>query len=135
MNDLVINKVASLRRCVARARQEYAANPEGFATDYTRQDAALLNVLRACEMAIDVANHLVRKRKLGVPQSSAEAFEFLADGGIISPAFAQRLTRMVAFRNILVHGCTDADMAIIIAVITRELDELLEFARIALGRA
>ena len=29
---------------MARAREEYAAAAEGFSTDYTRQDAAILNM-------------------------------------------------------------------------------------------
>ena len=43
MNRVVIHKVQSLQRCVARAREEYAAATEDFAGDYTRQDAAVLN--------------------------------------------------------------------------------------------
>lgn len=51
MNDALIAKLTSLQRCVARAREEYAAAGEGFATDYSRQDAALLDVIRAWSSA------------------------------------------------------------------------------------
>lgn len=30
-DDVLINKAATIERCVARAREEYAANPAGFA--------------------------------------------------------------------------------------------------------
>jgi hypothetical protein len=56
-DDVLVNKAAVIERCVARARQEYAANPAGFATDFTRQDAAILNIQRACEAALDIAVH------------------------------------------------------------------------------
>jgi hypothetical protein len=55
MNEVVINKVWSIQRCVRGARAEYQADPGGFADNFTRQDAVLLNVLRACETAIDLA--------------------------------------------------------------------------------
>jgi FAD/FMN-containing dehydrogenase len=71
MNDIVINKIQNIQRCVRRAREEYQADPDGFATNYTRQDAALLNVLRTCETAIDLANYVIRANKLGIPVSSA----------------------------------------------------------------
>ena len=32
-DDVLINKAATIERCVARARQEYNANPEGFDLD------------------------------------------------------------------------------------------------------
>lgn len=48
-DDVVLNKAASIERCVARAREEYAKDPGTFEKDLTRQDAAILNLQRACE--------------------------------------------------------------------------------------
>jgi len=128
MNDVVINKVQNIQRCVRRAREEYQRNAEGFATDYTRQDAAILNVVRACETAIDLANHVIRIRKLGIPQSSAESFELLKAERVIDPELADRMKKMVGFRNTVVHQYTKIDLAIVGAVIVRGLDDLLAFA-------
>ena len=65
-DDVLINKAATIERCVRRAREEYAASPDTFATDFTRQDAAILNIQRACEAALDMGQHLVRRERLGV---------------------------------------------------------------------
>ena len=51
MKDIVINKIQSIQRCVERAREEFHDDPATFDANYTRQDAAILNVLRACEQA------------------------------------------------------------------------------------
>lgn len=54
MVDVVlINKAATIERCVKRAREEYADNPVIFAANFTRQDAAILNIQRACEAALE----------------------------------------------------------------------------------
>ena len=45
-------------RCVARAHDEYSADLEGFAKNFTRQDAAILNIPRACEAALDMGRHI-----------------------------------------------------------------------------
>jgi hypothetical protein len=37
-DDVLLNKAATIERCVARAREEYAAAGAGFATDFTRQE-------------------------------------------------------------------------------------------------
>jgi uncharacterized protein YutE (UPF0331/DUF86 family) len=128
MNDVVINKIQSIQRCVRRAREEYQADSDGFATNYTRQDAALLNVLRACETAIDLANHVVRADKLGIPVSSADSFKLLQAERIVDARLAERMEKMVGFRNTVIHQYTAVDIRIVEAVIVRELDELLEFA-------
>jgi uncharacterized protein YutE (UPF0331/DUF86 family) len=67
-DDVLINKAATIERCVARAREEYVKNPATFSIDFTRQDAAILNIQRACEAALDMGQHLIRREKLGVPQ-------------------------------------------------------------------
>jgi uncharacterized protein YutE (UPF0331/DUF86 family) len=128
MNDIVINKIQNIQRCVRRAREEYQADRDGFATNYTRQDAALLNVLRACETAIDLANHVIRAYKLGIPVSSADSFKLLHTEQIIDARLAERLEKMVGFRNTVIHQYTKTDLRIVEAVIVSELDELLAFA-------
>ena len=53
-DDVLINKAAIIERCVARAREEYAHDPIQFETNFTRQDAAILNIQRACEATLDM---------------------------------------------------------------------------------
>jgi hypothetical protein len=45
---------------------------------------AILNVTRACETAIDLANHIIKKEKLGIPASSAESFSLLARNALFA---------------------------------------------------
>jgi uncharacterized protein YutE (UPF0331/DUF86 family) len=84
--------------------------------------------VRACETAIDLANHIIRMRKLGIPAVSADAFELLKAAGIIDDTLADRMKKMVAFRNTVVHQYAKIDLAIVEAVIVRDLDGLLTFA-------
>lgn len=128
MKDIVINKIQNIQRCVRRAREEYQADRQGFATNYTRQDAALLNVVRACDTAIDLANYVIRANKLGIPVSSADSFKLLRAEGIIDSRLAERMEKMVGFRNTVVHQYTKVDLGIVETVIASELDELLAFA-------
>lgn len=54
LDDVLINKAVTIERCVARARKEYLRDLASFATDFIRQDAAILNIQRACEAALDM---------------------------------------------------------------------------------
>ena len=128
MSEIHLAKAASIQRSVARARQECAAAGERLSEDLTRQDAAVLNVLRACETAIDLANALVRERQLGIPQSNRDSFRLLADAAVISRELAERLQKMVGFRNVAVHRYRDLDVAVLVSVIRNDLEDLLRFA-------
>lgn len=133
-DDVILNKAATIERCVARAREEYAKDPATFATDLTRQDAAILNIQRACEAALDCGQHIIRRERLGVPQSSRDVFRLLADGGWIDPALSGAMQKMVGFRNIAVHDYQTLQLPITVAVIRDHLDDFLAFTGQMLGR-
>lgn len=128
VDDVLINKAATIERCVARVREEYQADPDGFSNNFTRQDAAILNSQRACEAALDMGQHLIRREKLGVPQSARDVFALLAQGGWIDVGLADSLKRMVGFRNIAVHDYQALQIPITVNVITLHLDEFLNYS-------
>lgn len=134
IDDVVLNKAATIERCVRRAREEYASDPATFASDQTRQDAAILNVQRACEAALDLGQHLVRRERLGVPQGARDVFTLLAGAGWIDQVLADGLRKMVGFRNIAVHDYQTLQLPIVVSVITRHLDEFLAFSAAVLRR-
>jgi uncharacterized protein YutE (UPF0331/DUF86 family) len=86
-DDVVLNKVVVIERCLGRIQEEYTGHEDELETNFTRQDAIVLNLLRACEAAIDPAMHLVRVRRSGIPQESRESFALpekaqVIDGGL-----------------------------------------------------
>jgi len=134
-DDVVLNKVASIERCVARAREEYDKGPLTFVGDPSRQDAAILNIQRACQGALDMGQHLIRRERLGVPESARDVFQVLANGSAISPILADVLQRIVDFRDIALHDDQSLQVRIIVAVIRDHLDDLLTFSRVVLQRS
>jgi uncharacterized protein YutE (UPF0331/DUF86 family) len=134
-DDVILNKAAVIERCVTRVRDLYADDDANLFEDVTRQDAIVLNLQRACEASIDLAMHLVRLRRLGVPQESREAFSLLAEALVLDPPLAATLARMVGFRNLAVHEYQALQMPIVRAIIREQLPDLLEFAAVALRSA
>lgn len=92
-------------------------------------DAAILNIQRACEAALDMGQHLIRREKLGVPQSARDVFTLLAQGNWMDAALADGLKRMVGFRNIAVHDYQALQLPITVAIIQKHLDEFLQFSQ------
>jgi uncharacterized protein YutE (UPF0331/DUF86 family) len=128
-DDVLINKAATIERCVRRVREEYEADPASFATNYSRQDAAILNIQRACEAALDMGQHLIRRERLGIPQSSRDVLSVLAQQGRIPAALAERLKKMVGFRNIAVHDYQALQLPIVVSIIERHLEDFLDYSR------
>jgi uncharacterized protein YutE (UPF0331/DUF86 family) len=128
MNDVVMNKKESIERCIKQIRAYYALpSPLAFEEDHLRQDAIALNLQRACEQCIDLANHTIRAAKLGLPKESRESFRLLADNRIIPKELEVRMAGMVGFRNVLVHEYQRMDLQLMVDVIESKLDDLLRF--------
>ena len=127
-DDVLINIAATIERRVARAREEYAADPDGFAKNFSRQDAAILNIQRACEAALDMGLHIIRRERLGVTQSARDTFTLLAQAHWLTPAVAEQMKRMVGFRNVAVHDYQTLQLPITLNILTHHLDDFLVFS-------
>lgn len=132
MNDVLLNKKVSIERCIAQIDIYYVDNKIPFSDDHLRQDAIAMNLQRICELAIDIANHLIKTRKLGLPQDSRDSFELLHKAGIIDSERTKLLQAMVGFRNVLVHEYQKLDLNIMVDVIESRMRQLLDFANSAL---
>lgn len=128
MNDIVLNKKESIERCIKQIQTYYALPRElPFEDDHLTQDAIAANLQRACEQSIDLANHTIKIRKLGLPKESRESFRLLAQNGIIPRDLAKKLENMVGFCNTLVHQYQELDIQLMKYIIEKRLNDLIGF--------
>ncbi|MBE9546322.1 MAG: DUF86 domain-containing protein [Proteobacteria bacterium] len=133
MNDIILNKKESIERCIKQIRAYYALPSDmPFEEDYLKQDAIAINLQRACEQSIDLANHIIKTKKLGLPKESKESFQLLAKNKIIPKKLSINLEKMVGFRNILIHEYQHLDIKLMINVIENHLDDLLYYTDLIL---
>jgi len=125
-NDIIINKIMVIKRCINRIHAVYNNDPQNL-SDYTKQDSIILNIQRACEAAIDLAMHIVAEGDMGLPQSSREAFDLLHQSNIIDRELSVRLKAMVGFRNIAVHDYQTINLDIIQNIIDKHLPDFNVF--------
>jgi len=128
IDDIILHKKESIERCVKQIRDYYSRPSDiPFENDHFKQDAIALNIQRAAEQCIDLANHIIKVKKLGIPKESRQVFVLLAQAGIITGDMSKLLQAMVGFRNILVHEYQEIEMKIMTNIIENQLDELVCF--------
>lgn len=129
-DDVLLNKAAIIERCIRRIKEEYKACPQ--LNNYTHVDAMTLNIERSCQAAIDMAMHLAAKRHLGIPQSSAEAFDLLRKAGVINETLRKAMRGMTGFRNVAVHQYEELDTGILKHIAETGYQDFVSFCQ-ALG--
>ncbi|MDM5450960.1 type VII toxin-antitoxin system HepT family RNase toxin [Peribacillus simplex] len=127
-NDVILNKISVIERCMNRVRDVYA-NDAGSLKDFTKQDSIILNIQRACEASIDLAMHIVAETRLGLPQTSRDAFDMLHNSLIIDENTAKRLKAMVGFRNIAVHDYQTVNIDILQQIVENHLGDFTDYTK------
>lgn len=127
-DDVILNKAASIERCLHRIVEEYGGDRQNLVANQTKQDAIILNLQRACERVIHLAMYVISHRRLGLPQESRDAFALLQTAGILHADLASRMQRMVGFRNVAVHDYTRLNLDIVHTIITKHLDDFRMFS-------
>lgn len=125
-NDVILNKISVIERCILRIQDVYGNDPINL-KDYTKQDSIILNIQRACEASIDLAMHIVSEKRLGLPQSSRDAFDMLHSHSIIDEDTSKRLKAMLGFRNIAVHDYQMLNLAILKQIIEKHLNDFSNY--------
>ena len=134
MSDLLIAKQQSVELSIRRARDTWGKESDlPFEKDYDKQDIIILNLQRACEQTLDIANHMIRIKKLGWPRDTADSFRLLGKAGIINTELEKKLIGMVGFKNIVIHEYQKIDYHLVEDVIKKHADDLITFAGIMLA--
>lgn len=130
--DLVAKKLAFMETCVRELRD--LARPELIQQDLREERFVAHTLQLAIQAALDVASHIVSDERLGEPENNRRLFELLVENGWVAATLAQPLSRMVGFRNVLVHGYQDVDKAVVRDVVENHLDDLTRFVAAIRGR-
>ena len=122
---LIQKKLAFIETCV-RELQELA-NPEALEEDIRERRFVEHTLQLAIQAALDSASHWVSARRLGEPETNRTLFRLLAQDKILNSQQAESLAAMAGFRNILVHGYQDVDLATVRDILHHHLDDLLAY--------
>ena len=124
-DNVVLNKASIIERSLRRMKEEYAFNPE--LDNYTHVDAMILNIERACQASIDLAQHLVAIYHLGMPQTSADAFILLQKEKLISEKTTKAMVSMTGFRNVAIHEYQELEIEVLRTIVEKEYKSLIVF--------
>jgi uncharacterized protein YutE (UPF0331/DUF86 family) len=123
--ELVRKKLAVIETCVREIRT--LARPAAIGQDLREERFVEHTLQIAIQAALDIASHIVADDRLGEPRNNRQFFELLGKAGWLPATLVAVLTRMVGFRNILVHAYGDVDLDIVRDVAENRLDDLLKF--------
>jgi uncharacterized protein YutE (UPF0331/DUF86 family) len=131
--DVVLAKVSNVRKTVTAIR--LVNGPEHERVDeWIRFDATVLNLQRAVEALLDLANHLISANGWELPRDGRHAFSILAEKGLLASSDVELARAMVGFRNIAVHDYAALDPEVVRGIVRNRLGDLESLADGLLSR-
>ncbi len=128
VDDVILSKIDSIHRCLDRIREKLAEDP--LLTGFDRQDVVSLNLQRAIQAVLDIGAHIIAERQLRLPVDSRDIFFSLSEAGFFDRDHAERLAKMVGFRNISVHDYQAVMPEILQSIVTHHLSDFEVFIKV-----
>ena len=131
--DLVLRKLADLDLYLAQVSEYRGIGVQEYRADWKIQRIVERTLQMAIEVCVDIANHVIADRGLRVPATYAEAFDVLAEAGLLPVKEREAMVRMVGFRNVVVHEYARIDAQIVVRILREHLDDLSRLSATALS--
>lgn len=130
LRDRVNLRLKKLLEYASRLKKFQGISKEELVANFEKQAVVERNLELACEIVIDLANLLNSEYRLPPPSDNKEAIITLGEAGILDKKFAEELSGLSPFRNVLVHDYLEINYDIVADVLNNRLDDFLKFAKI-----
>lgn len=126
--DVIIRKLKELENNLIFLKQaSFDINKNNLKKDMIRYWGIERGIQICIECVIDIGNILVSVSDNDKPSTYRETMIALTQIDVIPEKFSKKLSKMVGFRNILVHDYTKIDEDIIIYILKNELDDFIKY--------
>lgn len=102
---------------------------DDFLSNYKIYGLAERYLQLAIECLLDIGNHIIASLELKKPEKLQDIILILGENSILPTQFAKKVAKMAGFRNILVHGYSDIDEALVYESLTQDLTDFEDFIK------
>ena len=125
-HDVILSKISIIKNCLNAIKKATQLNSDKL-DDVMVQDVFVLNLQRAIQAAIDMANVVISQRGLKLPASYRQCFMILRDDQVIDADLCEKMVKMTGFRNIAVHDYQQISVVILKEILKQHLVDLEKY--------
>jgi uncharacterized protein YutE (UPF0331/DUF86 family) len=107
--EKIIQRISDIQSNICYLEQYGNIDENEFLKDNEKIAASKYYLIAVIEGCISLCTHISVKEFHKVPDAYAACFKILADNNILSKTLANNLSKMVGFRNLLIHRYWEID--------------------------
>jgi uncharacterized protein YutE (UPF0331/DUF86 family) len=127
--NVVTAKLRELSERMARVRTHTPSEASALEEDQDVLDLVSFNLMLSVQSCLDLATHFISDEGLPPADTAAEAFQRLAEQGVISKETAKALGSAAGMRNVVAHGYAGVIPEKIYEAAVNGLPDLERFSR------
>jgi uncharacterized protein YutE (UPF0331/DUF86 family) len=124
---LILRKLAELEQYLLQINEFSGISVAEYSSQWKTQRIVDRTLQMMIETCLDIAGHIISDMQYRVPETYADVFKVLNENGIIVESLLDALTKMARFRNIVVHHYDKIDPAIVITILSKNLEDFSHF--------
>lgn len=131
MTDIVVieNKISATRKYL-KILEGYKKYPrKELERDLNLKGALERYLYLVSQAAIDLAEAVISLKDLRKPTTLAESFHILNEEKIISDELAEKMVKMVGFRNVIAHDYEKVNYDIVYDILKNRLADIEDFLK------
>ena len=127
-SDVIHARLAALEEYLDLLRSRHAMPLADLLADVREYHATLYELQMACQIVIDVSSHILLADFARQVDHYRDVILGLGSEGVLPAEFAQRLSGVAGFRNILIHEYLTVDPQRVYEMLHTGLDDLSQFS-------
>lgn len=127
--DKIYSRIESLKQYISILESLKNITLAEIEKDPIKKGAIERYLQLSIEICIDIAEMIISDQRLQTPQTASEAIEILGEKGILDDVFAQKFSKAVGFRNILIHDYVKIDYDIVLKNLKSNLSDFHRFIK------
>jgi uncharacterized protein YutE (UPF0331/DUF86 family) len=127
--DAILSKISIVNNCLTTIKNITNGKKESL-DDIITQDVFVLNLQRAVQACIDTASIIISIKGFKLPSKYKQSFDILRENKIIDSSLADKMKKMIGFRNIAVHDYKQLDINILKSILSNNLIDFEEFTSV-----
>ena len=129
-NDAVMVHLTELQQSIDDCKRYQTITLEELCNDRDTMNMVLHALFMSIQTAIDITNHIISQSSFKRPATYREAFEILADEGLISRDLSIELADLAGFRNVLAHIYWKLNLEEAYSILHNDMQYLIEYERV-----
>jgi len=124
---VILRKLSELETYLKQIREFAGMTLQVYNADWKTQRIVERTLQMMIETCADIANHIVSDRGMRAPTGYADTFSVLMENAVINPDLSTIMVKMAKFRNVVVHQYEGVDAEVVIAILTKHLNDFERF--------